>query len=467
MPKGSDTEVLGSGEPFTRFSGMGSFGLIWAGHLTSLVGNSVLRFALVIQAWSEGGRAIDVVALSLCALLPQIVLSPTAGALIDRVSRRTALQLSDFGGLVAITLLTAVYFSDGVRMWQVYVAVSLVGAAGAFQYPALSSAVPVLVRKDQLQRANGLLSSAKSGAEVCGPALGGVLVAFSGLGFVLWADLASFVVALTTVRLALFHEPERPAAKAADAPRRRLWADSAEGLKELWRRPSLRDLVIVFFVVNLVMMLGFAAVQPMVLARTGDDASALAAVNTCIGIGSVGGGLLLAAWGGPKHRTRGMMLGIAGMCLSSQITMAMVDDTVGWCAAIMIGALLMPMINGAMQSLIQTKVPNALQGRVFGAVMFVSQLSVPLAMATTGLLIDHVFEPQAAADSGLVHALAPLVGDGHGSGMAALLLLAGVCGLGAALWGWSRRSVRAMDALLPDLDSPAPAATTTAGGEHG
>lgn len=439
----------------TRVVGMRSFLIIWGGHVVSLVGNSVLRFALIVQAWTNGQRATDVVLLSLCALVPQILLSPTAGALIDRVSRRTALQLSDAGGLLAVGALSAVYFVDGMRLWEVYLTVALVGAAAAFQYPALSASVPLLVDREQLQRANGLLASAKNSAEIGGPALGGLMVALSGLGAILWIDLASFAVALCAVRLVRFGPEGERIAKPA-GPRRRLLAESTEGLRELWRRPGLRDLVAVDFIVNLVMVLGYAAVQPMVLARTGNDAAVLAAVNTSIGVGGAVGGLLLAAWGGPKHRTRGMMLGIAGMCLTSQIAMAMADRAIGWCAAIFFGALLMPVVNGAMQSVIQTKVPSELQGRVFGAVVFVGELSVPIATASSGPLADHVFEPQAASDSGLVHLLRPLVGTGPGSGMAGLLLIAGVCGLAAALWGLSRRTVRQIDVLLPDLDSPVP-----------
>jgi predicted MFS family arabinose efflux permease len=315
--------------------------------------------------------------------------------------------------------------------------------------------VPVLVDRDHLQRANGLLASAKNSAEIGGPALGGLTVALSGLGTVLWIDLASFVLALGAVRLVRFGSPGERAASPA-GPRRRLFADSAEGLKELWRRPGLRDLVAVDFVVNLVMVLGYAAVQPMVLARTGNDATVLAAVNTSIGVGGAAGGLLLAAWGGPKNRTRGMMLGIAGMCVSSLLAMSMAGHVVGWCAAMFFGALLMPVVNGAMQSVVQTKVPRELQGRVFGAVVFSGELSVPIATAASGPLADHVFEPQAAADSGLVHLLRPFVGTGPGSGMAGLLFIAGVCGLGGALWGLSRRTVRHIDVLLPDLDPVVP-----------
>ncbi|MFB6772703.1 MFS transporter [Streptomyces sp. NPDC056337] len=429
---------------------MGPFALILAGHLASLVGNSVLRFGLIVQTWTQTGRATDVVLLSLCAIVPQIAMSPTAGALVDRMHRRTALQMADAGGLVAVGALCLVYFLHGMKMELVYVAVALVGAAAAFQYPALLAAVPTLVRKDQLQRANGLFASAKNGAELGGPALGGVLVALPGLGAILLVDLASFVIALSAVRLARFTEPEQ---SQAQQPAKRLLAESLEGLRELWQRPSLRDLVAVDFLANLVTMLGFAVMQPMILARTGNDISALAAVNISIGIGSLAGGLLLAIWGGPRNRPRGMILGIAGLCLSSQIAMAAADSVVGWCLAILCGVLLIPMVNGAMQSVIQTKVPPALQGRVLGAVSFVSDVSLPIAMAASGPLADHIFEPQAATDSGLVHLLGPVVGEGPGAGMAALLFLAGICGLGAALWGLSRRTVRDIERLLPDLDT--------------
>ncbi|GAA2209298.1 MFS transporter [Nonomuraea monospora] len=433
---------------FQRFAGMGRFGLVWCGQVVTLIGNSVLRFSLVIQAWTVDHQATQVVALSLCALLPQMLLSPTAGALVDRCRKRTALQLADLGGLVAVAAMAAVYFLGDLHLWQVYVTVALLGACAAFQFPALSSAVPLLVGKEQLQRANGLLATAKSVADVGGPALAGLLVVTGGLGAVLWIDLVSFAFALATVRLVRL-PGDRPGEAGT---RKRLGADSLEGLRYLFAQPSLRGLILVFFTVNLVMVFGFAVVQPMILARTGSDVSALAAVNAGIGAGGIAGGLLLAAWGGPENRVRGMMLGVVGMCVSAQIVMSVVHGVVAWTAAILAGALIMPIVNGSMQSIIQTKVPEERQGRVFGAVMFVSQISSPVAMAFSGPLADHVFEPQAAAGTGLPGLLRPLVGAGPGSGMATMLLLAGLLGAGAALWGLARRTVRHLDVLTPDLE---------------
>jgi MFS family permease len=449
----SQDDTAHDGGKTGRFTGMGPFMLVWSGQAVSLVGNSVLRFAFVFETWSATGRATALTTLSLCALLPQVLLSPLAGAFVDRVRRRTALQIADGGGLLIVALLSVLHFTGGLHTWEVYAAVMLLGGAAAFQFPALGAAVPLLVDKDRLQRANSLLASAKSTADVGGPALGGLLVAFSGLGFILVADLVSFALALAAIRVVRLRGDTGPAKEPGGGPRKKLTAEAVEGMRFLFRYPSLRDLMLAFCVVNLVMVFGFAAVQPMVLARSGGQTAALASVNTAIGVGGIVGGLLMAAWSGPRNRARGMLLGIIGMCLSAQVAMALAGGVVGWCAAILVGAALMPMVNGVMQAIVQTKVPQEWHGRVFGAVMFLSQISVPLATAVSGPLADHVFEPQAADGAGIFVVLGPLVGDGPGSGMAAMLLLAGLCGIAVGVLSMTRRTVREIDALLPDIDA--------------
>ncbi|QEV20244.1 MFS transporter [Streptomyces alboniger] len=432
-----------------RFTGAGPLLLVWSGQAVSLVGSAVLRFAFIIEVWSTGEQATAVTALSLCALLPQALFSPFAGAIIDRIRKRSALQIADAGGLLTVGLLALVhFFGGGLEPWQVYPATVLLGISAAFQLPALTAAVPLLVRKDQLGRANGLLAGARSAAGICGPALGGVMVAVSGIGAVLIIDLVSYAFALIGIRVVRMKGDKVPA--GAGAPRTRITAEAVEGLRYVFRQGSLRAMTVNFCTVNLVMVFGFAVIQPMVLIKDGNGA--LAAVNSAIGVGGVVGGLLMAAWGGPKNRGRGMMLGIVGMCLSAQIGMALVGGVVAWCAAILVGALLMTLVNSSMQAIVQTKVDPQWQGRVFGAVMFLSQISVPLATAVSGPLADGVFEPQADDGTGVFVLLGPLFGDDPGSGMAGMLFLAGVAGLAVALWGLASRSIRDIDVLLPDID---------------
>ncbi|MFF2520959.1 MFS transporter [Streptomyces liangshanensis] len=425
--------------------------LVWSGQAVSLVGSAAVRFAFIVEVWSSGERATAVTLLSLCAMLPQAVFSPIAGAIVDRMPKRTALQLADAGGLVVVGSLALLHYLGALQSWQIYPATVLLGVCAAFQFPALSSAVPLLVRKDQLGRANGLLAGAKSAAGIGGPALGGLLVALFGIGPTLLVDVASYAFALVGIRLVRL-KGDVVVQDPGGAPRRRITADAVEGLRYLFRVPSLRDLIVNFCLVNLVMVFGFALISPMVLLRA--DTGALAAVNSAIGIGGVAGALLMAAWGGPRNRGRGMMLGVVGMCLSGLVAMGLAGGVAGWCVAILIGALLMTTVNASMQAIVQTKVPHAWQGRVFGAVMFLSQISVPVAMAVSGPLADHVFEPAAADGSGIFTVLGPLVGDGPGSGMAAMLFLAGVGGTAIALWGLAGRSIRDIDVLLLDHDAP-------------
>ncbi|MGW7823951.1 MFS transporter [Streptomyces puniciscabiei] len=422
--------------------------LVWSSQAVSLVGSAAVRFAFVVDVWSTGERASAVTALSLCALLPQALLSPIAGAIVDRMRKRSALQLADAGGLLVVGCLALLHYLGLLHSWQIYVATALLGACAAFQFPALSSAVPLLVRKDQLGRANGLLGGAKSAAGIGGPALGGILLSLFGMGPTLLADLASYALALIGVRLVRL-TGDRPAPPPS-GPRRRITAESGEGLRYLLRTPGLRDLIVNFCVVNLVMVFGFALIQPMVLLRA--DSAALATVNTAIGIGGVTGGLLMAAWGGPRDRGRGMMLGVIGMCLSALVGMAFAGGVVGWSVAVLVGALLMTVVNAQMNAIVQTKVPQEWQGRVFGAVMFLGYLSVPLATALSGPLADHVFEPQAAHGTGLFTVLGPLFGDRPGSGMAGMFFLAGLAGIGVSLWGLTSRNIREIDAVMPDVD---------------
>ncbi|MCX0246625.1 MULTISPECIES: MFS transporter [Streptomyces] len=428
---------------------MGPLLLVWSGQTVSLVGSAAVRFAFVVSVWSSGEKASAVTALSLCALLPQALLSPVAGAIVDRMRKRTALQLADAGGLLVVGCLALLHYLDALHPWHVYVATALLGAASAFQFPALSSAVPLLVRKDQLGRANGLLGSAKSAASIGGPALGGLMLTVFGIGPTLLLDLVSYAVALIGVRVVRL-TGDRPAPPPT-GPRRRITAESGEGLRYLFRTPGLRDLIVNFCVVNLVMVFGFALIQPMVLLRA--DSAALATVNTAIGIGGVAGGLLMAAWGGPRDRGRGMMLGVVGMCLSALIGMAFADSTAGWSVAVLIGALLMTIVNSQMNAIVQTKVPQEWQGRVFGAVMFLGYISVPLATALAGPLADSVFEPAAAGGSGLFTVLGPLFGDAPGSGMAGMFFLAGLAGIGVSLWGLASRNIREIDTVMPDADA--------------
>lgn len=157
-------------------------------------------------------------------------------------------------------------------------------------------------------RANGMLGIAESASAIAAPLLAGLLITFIGIGGVLALDVITFVFALAT--LLFVHIPQPVASAEGQAARGSIWRESGYGFRYIWRRPSLLGLQLVFLGINLVSNFAYIVINPMILARTGDDARVLGAVLSASGIGGVAGGLLLSTWGGPKRRVHGVLLGM-------------------------------------------------------------------------------------------------------------------------------------------------------------
>ena len=285
-----------------QYRGMGPFLVLWSGQLVSLLGGGMTRFAFVFYAYQTGGGATEVTLVALASFLPRMVLSPSAGHVVDRIGDRASLLISEIGSGAAIFAAALAYFSGNLTLGFLYAAAAVAGSVEALQYPAFSAAVATLVRKDQLARADGLLGAARSGSDLAGPVLAGILVAVGGgLGIVFVVDaLTSLVAVVTILRVAM---PQRsPDSDPTD--RVGFWQSSMFGVRWIAANDGLRQLAVLFFVVNLVGVLGQVILQPMVLARTGGDPYTLATVLAAVGLGGITGGLAVSAWG--DRRTRSM-----------------------------------------------------------------------------------------------------------------------------------------------------------------
>jgi MFS transporter, DHA3 family, macrolide efflux protein len=121
-------------------SKMSLFILIWFGQLVSLIGSGLTSFALGVWVYQRTGSVTQFSLIYLFALLPGILISPVAGALVDRWNRRWCMILSDScGGLctVAIAFLLAI---GHLEIWHIYLIACLYSVFRAFQLPAYSAA---------------------------------------------------------------------------------------------------------------------------------------------------------------------------------------------------------------------------------------------------------------------------------------------------------------------------------------
>jgi len=445
---------------------MAGFTLVWVGQVASLLGSGLTAFAITIWAWQETGQATTLALVGLFTFGPSLLLSPVAGALVDRWNRKLVMMLSDLATGLATIVLLLLYLADALQIWHLYLLGAWAGAFGAFQFPAYSAAISTMLPQKQYARASGMLALAESASGIAAPLLAGLLLATIGVAGVFVVDIVTFVLAIAALLAVAIPQPppsaEGLAARAGGTARGGLWRDTLYGFRFILARPALLHLQLLFTASNFIATFGTVVIAPMVLARTGSDQLALASVYSAMGAGGVAGGLALSLWGGPRRRIHGVLLGMAAYGLLGTLPLGLGQALPWWMAAAFAGAFIIPILNGSNQAIWQAKVPPDVQGRVFAARRFIAQGTAPLAMLAVGPLADRVMEPALQPGGALADAFGPLVGVGPGAGMGLMLVVAGAVTGVIGLAGYLRPLVRDVEARLPDharVSAGAPAAS--------
>ncbi len=451
------------GAPSRGPEGMTAFTVIWLGQLVSMLGTGMTRFAITIFAWQLTGEATTLAMVGFFAFGPTVLLSPFAGAIVDRANRKLVMMLSDLAAGMMSVIILFLFLTDQLQIWHLYVTGAFAGAFEAFQFPAYSAAITLMLPKEQYARASGMLSLVQSASGIAAPFLAGALIGIIGIGGILTIDIATFAVAVLALFIVFVPQPAET--EAGRAGRGSIWKEAGYGFRYILDRPSLLGLQLVFFAINFVASFGIILMAPMVLGRTGDNGLALGTVQAFLGVGGVAGGALLSLWGGPRRRVHGVLLGMAGSSLVGLGLLGLGRGVALWSAGAFFAMFFIPIINGSNQAIWQAKVAPDVQGRVFAVRRLIAQITAPLAFVLAGPLADQVFEPAMAAGGTLQPLLGGLLGSGTGTGIAAIFLLTAVLGAASGLAGYLFPAIRNAEDLLPDHDRELVAAAAPATAE--
>lgn len=434
----------------TRPTGMFAFTIVWIGQVISLTGSQMTGFALTVWAWLITGEATALALVGFFAFAPTVFVSPFAGALVDRWNRKFVMMLSDLAAVMSTMVVFLLFFTGNLQIWHLYITGAFSGAFGSFQFPAYSAAVTTMVSKKQYGRASGMLSMAQFGSNILAPVLAVILLTTIGIPGILAIDMVTFLVAIGA--LLLVHIPQPAVTEEGRKSKGSFWKESVYGFRYIVKRPSLLALQLIFFTVNLVVTFATTVMAPMLLARTGNDATVLGIVQSAIGLGGIVGSILLSIWGGPKRRIHGVLIGLT-LAMVGILLLGLGRSPLIWALSAFFTLLFVPILNGSTQAIWQAKVAPDVQGRVFAARLMISQLSVPVAMLVSGPLADQVFEPAMMPGGSLAPLFSELVGTGPGAGMSLMFVIAGALGILIGLGGYAFRVVRNVEDILPDYQS--------------
>lgn len=429
-------------------SGMSGFTVIWFGQLISLLGTGMTRFALTIWAYQETGSATALALVAFFSFGPVVLLSPVAGALVDRWNRKLVVMLSDLAAGTTTIILLLLYATGNLQIWHLYVMGALAGAFESFQFPAFSAAMTMMLNKEQYGRANGMMSVAEAASGIVAPILAGILLTLIGIGGVMMIDVITFVFALMAVVVTYIPQPATTDVGAE--AQGNLWQESLFGFRYIWARPSLLGMQMMFFLSNFFGSYSWVLLAPLLLARTGNDELILGTVQSALGIGGLLGGVALSLWGGPRRKVHGVLMGMALSSLLGSFVLGIGQSLNVWLVGAFFSMFFIPVLNGSNQAIWQAKVAPDVQGRVFATRRLIAQITAPLAMLTAGPLADRLFEPAMQAGSRWAGLLGWLVGVGPGAGMGLLFVITSLIGATAALLGYTIPAVRNIETILPD-----------------
>ena len=441
--------------------GMFAFALIWIGQLVSVIATQMTGFAMTIWIYEKTSSATALGLANVFWVTPYLLISPIAGVMVDRYSRKLMMMVSDIGAGLATAGILVLQVMGVLQLWHIYVAVIFQGLVNAFQWPAYSAAITTMVSKKQYGRANGMMSLVDVGPGVIAPVLAGALIGFIKLAGILTIDVVTYGLAI--LALVVVFVPQPPPSQEGQKARSNIWKESAFGFKYIFSRPSLTGLLTLFLLGNLFTGMAFTLIAPAILARTNNNSIMLGTAQSFAAVAGVVGAVLMSAWGGFKRRINGI---IAGWFFSSLLGMTLFGfgrSLAIWIPAGMLMMLFVPLINGSSQAIWQSKVAPDVQGRVFATRRFIAQLLQPIAPVIAGTLADFVLEPAMKAQTGLSQTFGGWFGSGSGAGMGMLITL---CGLLTALIACAALFVpviRHVEDLLPDHDQ-VPAATPAAEG---
>jgi hypothetical protein len=433
-----------------RLGGMSGFFIVALGQMISVLASSMTGFALTIYVFDETSRATALGLMTTFYIAPYLIFAPFAGAMVDRYNRKLMMIISDVVAGLGTLAILVLYMTGNLEIWHFYVVNVFLGLGNTFQWPAFSAAITTIVPKEQLGRANGMMSLVNSGPGVVAPLLAGALLPVMGLTGILVIDAVTFVIAVGAVLLVHIPQPERTL--EGQEARGNLLKEALYGFKYIFARPSLLYLQIILFFANIFINFRNTLMAPMILLRTGSDSLAYGSVQSAGAIAAVAGSLILSAWGGFKRRIFGLLLGWGGVFVFGVFLLGLGRSLAVWIPAVVITGFMVILGSTSANALWQTKVAPDLQGRVFSARRLIAWVPDPIIPIIAGLLADNLAEPAMQSQTGLAKAFGWLVGTGPGSGMSLVIIACSFGGMIALASGFLIPAVRNVEDILPDHD---------------
>ncbi len=356
--------------------------LLWSTQIVVLISGNALNFALIWQLTGLTGSAQSVLWAAALTLIPSVVISPLAGVLSDRLSRRRILVIAEVLALLSLGVIWGV--ETIVNQWVLYGVLVWRATATVFYQTAFQAALPQLIPSQHYQRLSGMQQMVMGVSSLLTPVLGALIVEVYGLA---WAIGVTGVALVSSICVLVFLEIPQPRGTVVTR-----WQDDVRDIRTIYgHRRGLWQLLLAAVALNLCVLPVFSLLPYLVSVYFASGAWLLAWLEMSGGVGLVIGAISLAMWGGFRRAVHTMLVAVMLLVIA-----------LGWLAVVpasaplwILGSVLLigwaaAWAHGPLLTLIQQSVPASMHGRAMALLNAAMNAVAPLGLVVTGVVVEHL-----------------------------------------------------------------------------
>ena len=271
-----------------------NFNILVLGQIISLFGSSIQRFALSLYLLDLTGSASIFATILAISMIPVVLMSPIAGILADRGDKKKLMVSLDILSAILLIFYSVIVLNGQDSAWMIAMVMVILSAISTIYQPVVNTCIPIVVKDDQLVRANAIIQQVSSLSNFLGPILAGMLYGFFGITGVITLNMVSF---LFSAILELFLDIPHQKSEEKQSFKTVFVTDMKESYRYLrYKNPIVFRMLLFSGFYNLFLVPVFSVAAPYLIKVTfGLSSQVYGIAEGIIALGMILGGLIITA----------------------------------------------------------------------------------------------------------------------------------------------------------------------------
>ncbi len=391
-----ETKIKGNISSYERYN----LYLFTSGKAVSILGSSIYTFAIGLYVLKITGSALNYATTLMLSIIPLVIMSPIAGVIADRIPKKWLVVGMDLLSGILFTVLYFYALTMTLDLAIIYISTVLLNIFTTFFGIGMEAAKPSLVTSERLIKLNSLSKLIDSSASILGPIIGGMVFALVDIHLFILFNAVSFIFSAVTEWFIDYELNEEKVEIKEVEEVRKSTKEFSKDLKEGWdffsRNRSILELFFVF--VSLNFLLGFSVNVPapyIINQLLKMPSASFGFINSMFPVGLILGTLTVEKVMG-KIEFRKLLISmnafialLAGLIgLPIVLNMRNSDNLIFYATINILMGIAIAYVDVPIMTILQNEIPKKLLGRVLSLIMSLVKVILPLAIITSGLLVN-------------------------------------------------------------------------------